>query len=364
MPCYNRAHDLKRVLEAYDGQTTQEPFELIAVDDCSKDDTFKVLSSYQPKHYELRVERLEKNSGPAAARNRGIPLVRSPLLAFVGDDILPGADFVEKHIDAHQHYSQKEAAILGKVKWPADFPCNTLMTHIDGIGAQQFSYHYMVGGQAYDFRHLYTANVSLKTEMVHLEQTWFDTSFPFAAFEDVEFAYRLSKHGLKIIYQDSIVADHYHYHNIWTFSERQYKSGLMANVLVKKHPELNKLFRTPYKQLFLLAFQPRRVFANHPDFQAEWAEEFTLRLVSNYEWIPNMVLDRWYLAILQYFYFKGILNGAFGRSALWPKIQNTYCLNYLLPQLVRPINQAVCAGVSLPDFISFGDIEKINAFLV
>lgn len=39
MPCYNREYDLRRVLEAYDQQDTGIPFELIAVDDASTDDT-------------------------------------------------------------------------------------------------------------------------------------------------------------------------------------------------------------------------------------------------------------------------------------------------------------------------------------
>ena len=49
MPCYNRAHDLQRVLQAYDQQTGQPPFEIIAIDDASTDATYQVLSSYQPQ---------------------------------------------------------------------------------------------------------------------------------------------------------------------------------------------------------------------------------------------------------------------------------------------------------------------------
>jgi cellulose synthase/poly-beta-1,6-N-acetylglucosamine synthase-like glycosyltransferase len=40
MPCYNRARDLQRVLEAYDRQETDAPFEILAVDDASTDDTY------------------------------------------------------------------------------------------------------------------------------------------------------------------------------------------------------------------------------------------------------------------------------------------------------------------------------------
>src|SRR4051794_12311019 len=95
MPCHNRVHDLHRVLAAYDKQTSAESFELIAVDDASTDSTYDLLRSYQAQKYTLRVERLDRNQGPASARNRGIALARSPLVLFVGDDILPQHSFVQ-----------------------------------------------------------------------------------------------------------------------------------------------------------------------------------------------------------------------------------------------------------------------------
>ena len=67
------------------------------------------------------------------------------------------------------------------------------MRHVDGPGAQQFSYHYMVDGAEYDFRHFYTSNVSLRRDLLDREPEGFSTEFPAAAFEDAELAYRLSR---------------------------------------------------------------------------------------------------------------------------------------------------------------------------
>ncbi len=72
MPCHNRAHDLIKCLEAYDQQVGAGDFEIIAVDDASSDSTYQVLTSYRPSRYTLRVERLETNQGPAAARTGGL----------------------------------------------------------------------------------------------------------------------------------------------------------------------------------------------------------------------------------------------------------------------------------------------------
>ena len=228
MPCYNRAHDLKNVLDAYDQQDTTEFFELIAIDDCSQDHTFELISTYKPKHYRLRAFRQDVNQGPGAARNRGIAEVQSPLTIIVGDDILPERNFIRLHLKAHEVFPEQETAILGRIVWPDDLPQNTLMQHIDGAGAEQFSYHYMQHGQVYDYRHFYTANISVKTALLHSIDSWFDTEFEYAAFEDVELSYRLRQEkGMQIIYLADIVGNHYHYHTIWSFSTRQYKAGKM-----------------------------------------------------------------------------------------------------------------------------------------
>src|SRR4029453_65025 len=124
--------------------------------------------------YDLRVERLERSGGPASARNRGLELARGPLGLFVGDDVRPAPQVVAGHVAARAGAPRDSIAVLGRVEWPADLPVNTLMAHIDGVGAQQFSYHYLRDGEEYDYRHLYTANVSLKTEFLRAEDTRLD----------------------------------------------------------------------------------------------------------------------------------------------------------------------------------------------
>jgi len=334
MPCHNRAHDLGKVLRAYDLQDVGEPFELIAVDDASSDATYDLLNSYQPNAFELRVERFESNQGPAAARNKGISLAKSPIILFVGDDILPATDLVRGHVTAHRRYKEEESAILGRVEWPEDMPVNTLMKHIDGIGAEQFSYYYLQDCQEYDFRHLYTANVSLKRDFIQKEQKWFDTDFRFAALEDAEIAYRLSKNGLKIIYSSVLVGYHYHYHNIWTFCQRQYLTGLMACVLVKKYPEItHKIIgrRWPYQTYF---WRMIGLFEDYSPKSAEWLENEVKHLLSAYEWTPSSMLDMLYLKVLNYFFYKGLIHGTFGEGDLSRRVNAVYAHRVLVPLLI------------------------------
>jgi hypothetical protein len=206
------------------------------------------------------------------------------------------------------------------------------MAHIDGVGAQQFSYYYLRGGQEYDFRHFYTSNISIKTDFLKSLGHWFEVDFTYAAFEDVELAYRLSKNGLRILYFPAPLAFHYHYHTIWTFSKRQYVSGLMACLLVKKHPELSSLIkgRTWQKRVWLWRFQV--ALHNTPKINYEGMEKEILSLASSYESQPQANIINFYEQTLNYFFTKGLIFGTFPQN-IARRVNAIYALQKLAPLL-------------------------------
>lgn len=64
--------------------------ELIAVDDCSKDNTYDILKSYRERDNRVCVIRHEKKMGIANARNTGISAVSGDCFYLIdGDDYLP-----------------------------------------------------------------------------------------------------------------------------------------------------------------------------------------------------------------------------------------------------------------------------------
>lgn len=349
MPSYNRARDLQRTLKAYERQWGTGSFEIIVVDDASTDDTSSVLKSYIPQRFSLRAERMERNMGQGQARNLAIPLAKAPLVMFVGDDILPEPGFVEGHLAAHRCYPGEEAAILGRINWPQDLPRNTLMKHIDGIGAQQFSFYYLKPEQEYDFRHFYTSNISLKRALLHRLDAWFDPAFTMYGYEDAELGYRLSKLGMRIRYSDVPVANHYHYYNVYTFATRQYRSGLMAHTLVNKHPELAEVIfgkGLPSRSRFFNVLSRLRPVS---DDRAAWLEAVTLRLASYYELNPHLLLDQLYLKILFYFFYKGLLVGAEQDPDRGRQIGNVYAGRFLTYTLEWFLPQAPALNISLPE---------------
>jgi hypothetical protein len=256
---------------------------------------------------------------------------------------------VAAHLTAHAGAPQASIAVLGRVEWPADLPVNTLMTHIDGVGAQQFSYHYLRDGEEYDYRHLYTANVSLKTDFLRTAGARFDTEFPYAAMEDVELGYRLARRGLRIRFAAVPGGYHYHYHTVWSFAVRQYRAGLMAAALVCKHPELLHDMRVAKTRLLRgLAWLHRVDRAWQQREQAESLEEQALALASSYEWAPNALLDELYLGLLDYFWQKGLIDGVFADAAVAAAVRNGYAAAVLAPLLRSFVERAPTLGIILP----------------
>ena len=353
MPCYNRAFDLEKALLQYDRQTGSAPFELIAIDDASTDRTYEILSTYQPRRYQLLARRQAVNGGPARARNTGISLARGRLIAFVGDDILPSEDFVQGHVRAHQVFPRREVAILGKVTWGNDLPVNRLMDYIDGEGAQQFSYHYLRDGRTYDFRHLYTANISLKKDLL-LDLTYgFDADFPYPAFEDAELGYRLAQHGMRILYCAGIEASHYHYHTTWSFTRRQTLCGLSSRILVQKHTELGKhpSFRGHLRRLAAMV-RPAHLSKGlrNGEVVDNW-DQAAYHLASTYEWSEIPGLAKLFGPLLDYAYYNGVITHILGEPRYRRWAHAAHASAYLLPAVKQFERYTTDHGYSFPDWM-------------
>jgi glycosyltransferase involved in cell wall biosynthesis len=97
IPTYNRAERLGKAIDSVLNQSHQD-FELIIVDDGSDDNTAEVIAGYSSGIIYLRQD----NSGPAAARNRGIEKARYDLLAFLDSDDWYAENKLEAQMEAMQ----------------------------------------------------------------------------------------------------------------------------------------------------------------------------------------------------------------------------------------------------------------------
>ena len=241
IPTYRRPEVLLRVLDALGRQESPPEFEVLVIDDGSGDATADMLRAYSPP-YPFRPF-FQENSGPARARNRGVSEARGSHVLFLGDDTVPEPALLAVHAQSHAESGGEPVAVLGYTTWPRERKVSPFLHHINEYGLQ-FGYGLIEDPDAVPFNFFYTSNISLSRVLLE-EAGLFDTTFPHAAWEDIELAYRLSKMGMKILYRPRAVARHHHDITFASFRRRQEKSGEAAAIFFEKHPELGGFLGVP-----------------------------------------------------------------------------------------------------------------------
>ena len=91
--CYNTEKYINKCIESVLNQTYKN-LELIIIEDCSTDNTLKLLNKYGDSRIKLLVNK--KNKGLSYSRNKGIKNATGKYLAFIdSDDYIPN-DYFEK----------------------------------------------------------------------------------------------------------------------------------------------------------------------------------------------------------------------------------------------------------------------------
>ncbi len=97
MPAYNAAKTLEQSVRSVCSQSFQD-WELIILDDGSKDDTPAIAQRLAAQDSRIRLCPNEKNLGVAATRNRGVALASFEWIAFLDSDDLWHPEKLEKQI--------------------------------------------------------------------------------------------------------------------------------------------------------------------------------------------------------------------------------------------------------------------------
>ncbi len=85
VPVYNSGKYLKTCLDSLVNQTLKN-IEIIAVDDCSTDNSLLILMDYAKKYHNIKVYHNRENLGQGASRNRGLDVARGEYIGFVDSD--------------------------------------------------------------------------------------------------------------------------------------------------------------------------------------------------------------------------------------------------------------------------------------
>lgn len=85
VPVYNAEATLSRCIESLLCQTFQD-FEIILIDDCSKDQSRTIIKQYENQDNRIKCVFTTKNGGSSAARNLGLDFARGEYVMFADSD--------------------------------------------------------------------------------------------------------------------------------------------------------------------------------------------------------------------------------------------------------------------------------------
>jgi glycosyltransferase involved in cell wall biosynthesis len=200
---YNRAELLKKTLDSLVEQTLDsDKYEIVVIDDGSSDGTRQCVESFAER---LPIKYFfQRNSGLAAAKNHGIFASAGEILFFMDDDDIAAPTLLEEHLGTHTRYPGDNYAVLNYTTWALDLHVTPLMHFVTQVGCFLFYYPYIKDGDVLDYTYFWGGRSSCKRVFL-IDHGVFNPVFRFGC-EDIELGYRLSGHGLKVVYNSKAIS--------------------------------------------------------------------------------------------------------------------------------------------------------------
>lgn len=231
IPTYNRNDLLGKCLERLTSEFQNfdiNGFEVIVTDDSKQN----ITRDFIQKNFSWVKWIVGPQQGPAANRNFGAKHANGEWLIFLDDDCLPDQNLLKNY----QQGIETNPGIFvfeGCIKADREQQSFAEESPVNETGGFLWSCNFMISKKLF----LTTLN-------------GFDEHFPYAAMEDVELNYRLSKLNIfKIFLQKAVVVHPWRLQkNMWQITLNRFKSTLY---FLKKYPEKKQEINSKY---YLLAF--------------------------------------------------------------------------------------------------------------
>lgn len=229
---YNAEKFLAKVLDSVYEQS-RLPDEIIIVDDGSTDNTRKIAEEYKEEasktfpgiRYHLIVQ---KNKGPAAASNVAIGNAKGEYIVSVDSDAIVDKDLIEKCVDEMEK-DRSIGAVGGyirtanKDKFWARIMGYDLEYRYDHIGGLKTPKAWMT--------HISPCNTVYRKEVFDKTGGFSET---FGHTHDVDFSYRLTAAGYKILLLKTTGCEHYCKESFSSYIRQNYKYAYGRMMLISK----------------------------------------------------------------------------------------------------------------------------------
>ena len=234
IPTFNRAKLLTSSLESLASQSVPKHlYEIVVIDDGSSDATNEVCQAFSLP-VQLKYWRID-NSGISAAKNLGLFVSRSPILLFFDDDDVADGNLIKQHLQFHEKNPDEKTAMLGYTTWSPSLHVSELMHYVTEVGHFLFSYSNLTDGEVLDYTYFWGGRSSCKRSLL-VNHGIFNQQFCFGS-EDIELGYRLSKIGLKVIFNRNAIQYMNRPLTYDQFCRRCEKQGASQYMFSQLHPQ-------------------------------------------------------------------------------------------------------------------------------
>ncbi|MBI5642817.1 MAG: glycosyltransferase [Deltaproteobacteria bacterium] len=230
IPAYNCEKTVSRCLESLLQQDyPKDLYEIIAVDDGSKDGSADVIKRYRV-HYLWQV-----NKGPATARNKGVEKAAGDIVLFTDSDCVPDRGWIREMVRPFE--DKGVAAVKGAYR-----------TEQKGVVARfsqlEFEERFEMLKKAASIDMVDTYSAGFRKE-IFTKMGGFDTSFPVANNEDTELSYRMSGLGYRMVFNPQAIVSHLnHPASVRRYSKIKFWRGYWRMVVYKRFPD--KMLKDTY----------------------------------------------------------------------------------------------------------------------
>lgn len=234
---------LARVLDGFERQDSgPESFEVLVVVDRADPEPGAARAAIGERPYAVR--RLSGElPGLSANRNSGWRAAETGLVLFTDNDTIPQPQLVREHLAWHRRHPEPEVAVLGHIRWSPEVKVNAFMHWLDY--GMQFDFPNIDGIEA-GWGRFYGANVSIKRELAERVGGFDERRLPYL-YDDLDFAYRASKLGLRVLYNRNAVVEHLREIDLAYWQQRMDRAAMAEREFCAKHPEIEPYFLRMYR---------------------------------------------------------------------------------------------------------------------
>ena len=239
IPYHNSAETTKRLLGSIQKSKNAPTYEVIVVDDGSKE-KYNSYKSYK-NYNNYRILRLPKNMGPAVARNRGVNVARGKFVVFADSDVEFFPDTLANLAKIY-HEDPDVVAVTGV--WVKEQRSKAFFPNYKAL--RDWSYWINERDKS-GYYFLFSTRIASIKKTVFTRLGGFDETYPAPLVEDIELTYRIARR-YAIIFAPHVRVRH-EFEGFWPVAKKYFLRAYYWTKLYQRRKKFDPVATTWWEAL-------------------------------------------------------------------------------------------------------------------